>query len=156
MSFFDSIPEPPRLSEPVRRPRPAWMEPDEVIPASVLGELLLIRTKQVAVAIGGICVYPNGFEFAAHVRMRSNDDNEPGWHDPFGEHGRRGRQLPAGVLRLGVNYALAAAVRPPAVTGCLVKTPNLGAWSCTTAAAAGLRGGGTARSGSTRCRRTAR
>jgi len=40
--------------------------------------LLLARTGQAAVAIGGICVYPNGFEFAAHVRMRGNDDNEPG------------------------------------------------------------------------------
>jgi hypothetical protein len=59
------------------------MQPDEVIPRSVLGEVMLIRTGQVAVAIGSVRAYPNGFEFTAHVRMRSEDENEPGWHDPF-------------------------------------------------------------------------
>jgi len=106
MSFFDSIPQPsPPPPEPVRRPRPAWMQPDEVIPASVPGELILIRTGQVAVAISGIRVYPNGFEFTAHVRMHATDENEPGWHDPFNRHGRRGRQTPGDALRLGIMYA---------------------------------------------------
>lgn len=91
MSFFDSIPQPPPPPEPVRRPRPARMQPDEVIPASVPGELILIRTGQVAVAIGGIRVYPNGFEFTAHVRMHGKDENELGWHDPF-EPPREARQ----------------------------------------------------------------
>jgi len=103
MSFFDSIPQPPP-PKPVRRPRPGWMQPDEVIPAWIAGELLVIRTGQVAVTIGGICVYPNGFEFAVHVRMRSDDDDEPGWHDPFDRHRRRGGQ-PGDVLRLGLMYA---------------------------------------------------
>ena len=75
MSFFDSIPQPPPPPEPLRRPRPAWMQPDEVIPGSVPGELMLIRTGQVAVAIGSIRAYPNGFEFTAHVRMRGEDEN---------------------------------------------------------------------------------
>src|ERR1700754_3470267 len=106
MSFVDSIPQPPPPPEPVRRPRPAWVQPDEVIPGSVPGELLLIRTEQVAVAISGIRVYPNGFEFAAHVRVRGKGDNEPGWHDPFGRRGRGGRQEPgAGPLQLGLMYA---------------------------------------------------
>ena len=104
MSFFDSIPEPPPPPEPVRRPRPAWMQPDEVIPASVPDELILIRTDEVAVAISGIRVYPNGFEFTAHVRMHGKDENEPDWHDPFDRHGRR-RQTPGDVLRLGIMYA---------------------------------------------------
>jgi hypothetical protein len=106
MSFFDSIPQPPPPPEPVRRPRPAWVQPDEVIPGSLPGELLLIRTEQVAVAVSGIRVYPNGFEFAAHVRVRGKGDNEPGWHDPFDRRGRGGRQEPgAGPLQLGLMYA---------------------------------------------------
>jgi hypothetical protein len=105
MSFFDSLPQPPPPPEPVPRARPAWMQPDEVIPGSVPGELMLIRTGQVAVAIGSVRAYPNGFEFTAHVRMRSEDDNKPGWHDPFARHGRRGGQPPGDVLRLGVMYA---------------------------------------------------
>jgi hypothetical protein len=105
MSFFDSIPQPPPPPEPVRRPHPAWMQPDAVIPGSVPGELLLLRTEEVAVAIGGICAYPNGFEFTAHVRMRGNDENGPGWHDPFDRFGRRGPQASGDVLRLGLLYA---------------------------------------------------
>jgi len=81
------------------------MQPDEVIPGSVPGELILIRTGQVAVAVGSIRAYPNGFEFTAHVRMHGKDENEPGWHDPFDRHGRRGGQLPGDVLRLGLLYA---------------------------------------------------
>lgn len=105
MSFFDSIPQPPPPPEPVRRPRPAWTQSDEVIPGSVPGELMLIRTGQVAVAIGSVRAYPNGFEFTAHVRVHIRDEDEPGWHDPFDRHGRRGRQPPDDVLRLGVLYA---------------------------------------------------
>jgi hypothetical protein len=81
------------------------MQPDEVIPVSVPGELLLIRTEQVVVAIDGIRAYPNGFEFAAHVRMRGKDENEPGWHDPFDRHAQRGTQPPGDILRLGLMYA---------------------------------------------------
>jgi hypothetical protein len=81
------------------------MQPDEMIPGSVPGELLLIRTGQVAVAIGDIRVYPNGIEFATRVRMRGIDDNEPRWHDPFDRHGQRSMQSPGDALRLGVMYA---------------------------------------------------
>jgi len=105
MSFFDSIPPPPPPPEPVRQRRPAWQQPDAVIPGSVAGELMLIRTGQVAVAIGSVRAYPNGFEFTAHVRLRGADEDEPVWHDPFDRHGRRGRQPPGEVLRLGLLYA---------------------------------------------------
>jgi hypothetical protein len=81
------------------------MQPDEVIPGSVTGEVMLIRTGQVAVAIGSIRAYPNGFEFTAHVRMRAEDENEPRWHDPFDRHGQRRGQPPGDALRLGVMYA---------------------------------------------------
>lgn len=105
MGFFDSIPQPPPPPEPVRRPRPAWTQPDEVIPGSVSGEVMLIRTGQVAVAIGSVRAYPNGFEFTVHVRMHGKDEDQPGWHDPFNIHRRRGRQAPDDALRLGVMYA---------------------------------------------------
>lgn len=104
MSFFDSIPQPPP-PEPVRRPHPAWMQPDAVIPGSAPGELLLIRTRDVAVAIGSIHAYPNGFEFTAHVRMRGSAENRPGWHDPFGRFETRGPNASGDVLRLGLVYA---------------------------------------------------
>src|SRR5262249_46961403 len=105
MSFFDSIPQPPSAPEPVRRPRPAWEQPEAVIPGSVPGELMLIRTDEAAVAIGSICAYPNGFEFTAHVRVRGVNEDEPVWHDPFDRHARRGSQAASNVLRLGVLYA---------------------------------------------------
>jgi hypothetical protein len=104
MSFFDSIPQPPPPPEPVRRPRPAWTQPDAVIPGPVPAEMLLIRTGQAAVAISGIRAYPNGFEFTVHVRVRDADEMQPGPHDPFDRHGRR-RLAPGEVLRLGVMYA---------------------------------------------------
>jgi hypothetical protein len=105
MSFFDSIPQPPPPAESVRVPRPVWMQPDAVIPGSVPGELLLIRTEDVAVSIGGICAYPNGFEFTAHVRRRGTDGNLPGWNDPFDRFGRRDPKASGDVLRLGLLYA---------------------------------------------------
>jgi hypothetical protein len=105
MSFFESIPQPPPPPEPVLQRRPAWMRSDAVIPGSVPAEAVLIRTGQVAVAIGSIRAYPNGFEFTAHVRLHGKDEGEPGWHDPFDRHGRRGGQPPGDVLRLGLLYA---------------------------------------------------
>lgn len=105
MSFFDSIPRPPTPPEPVLRPRPAWEMPDEVIPGSVPAELLLIRTEQVAVAIGGIRAYPNGFEFTVHIRRRKEDETEGYVSDPLEWHARRGTQQPGEALRLGILYA---------------------------------------------------
>lgn len=103
MSFFSSIPQPPR-PELVRQPRPVWMQPDHVIPGSVPGELLLIRTERVAVAIGSIRAYPNGFEFTALVRMRGEAEYGSGWSDPFDRMGRRGNTS-GDVLQLGLLYA---------------------------------------------------
>ena len=45
MSFFDSIPPPPPPPEPVRQRRPAWQQPDAVIPGSVAGELIRVAQK---------------------------------------------------------------------------------------------------------------
>jgi hypothetical protein len=104
MTFFDAFPEPPPPPELVRLPRPVWMQPDAVIPGSVPAELVLIRTEQVAVALGSVRAYPNGFEFTLHVRTRGADETEPGWHDPLDRHGQRG-QAPGEILLFGLMFA---------------------------------------------------
>jgi hypothetical protein len=48
------------------------MHPDAVIPGSVPAELVLIRTGHVAVAVGSVRGYPNGFDFTLHVRVRGS------------------------------------------------------------------------------------
>ena len=102
MSFFDSVPAPPPA--PSRRlPRPAWQRSDAVIPGSVPAELILVRTDEVAIAVGSVRAYPNGFAFTVHVRLRREDETSGLHADLFGWH-RPGRTTPAGALRLGVMY----------------------------------------------------
>jgi hypothetical protein len=103
MGFFESIPQPPP-PEPVRRHRPGWMRPDAVIPGLVPAELVLVRTEQVAVTVGGVRAYPNGFEFTVHARLRRQDEPRPGRGGLFDRHGR-GMQAASGGLRLGVMFA---------------------------------------------------
>jgi hypothetical protein len=82
------------------------MRPDAVIPGSVPAELLLVRTDQVAVAVGSVRAYPNGFEFTVHSRLRRVDREIGPSGDPFSWHRRfHGAHAPADVLRLGVLYA---------------------------------------------------
>jgi hypothetical protein len=100
MSFFESIPQPPR--PPTGRPRrPVWSRPDAVIPGCIAADLMLIRTEQAAVAVTTVNAYPNGFEFIVRVHARDPEKLPP---DPFGWHrpGLRPREPP---LRLGVMYA---------------------------------------------------
>jgi hypothetical protein len=103
MSFFDSIPQPPPPPVPPPRQRPAWARPEGVIPGSVPGELLLIRTGKVAVAIGSVRAYPNGFEFTVHVRLRHPD--RAGYRSPDPFEGQLAGQAGDEVLRLGLLYA---------------------------------------------------
>jgi hypothetical protein len=91
MSFFESIPQPPP-PEPEPSRRPVWVRPDTIIPGSVPGELLLIRTDDVAVAVGSIRAYPNGIEFTVHTRLRRVDSEIGPSGDPFSWH-RRFRAL---------------------------------------------------------------
>ncbi|HTA01513.1 MAG TPA: hypothetical protein VK802_14095 [Streptosporangiaceae bacterium] len=104
MSFFDSIPQPPPPPDPVRRRRPAWMRPEAVIPGSAPGEAVLIRTDEVAVAVGSVRAYPNGFEFTVHVRLRREDETSwPGHSDVF-QRPRPGPEGDGSQLRLGILY----------------------------------------------------
>jgi hypothetical protein len=82
------------------------MRPDTVIPGSVPGEPVLIRAEQVAVAIGSIRSYPNGFEFTVHTRLRHVDQAVHPSADPFDWHRQgHGAQTPDDALRLGIMYA---------------------------------------------------
>jgi hypothetical protein len=103
MGFFDSIQRPPP-PEPARTRRPAWMRSDAVIPGLVPAEVVLVRTGQVAVAIGGVRAYPNGFEFTIHVRLRREDESGSARGGLFERPGRRMRE-PNEALRLGVMFA---------------------------------------------------
>src|SRR5271169_1401058 len=123
MSFFESIPQPPPPPEPVRQRRPAWMRPDTVIPASVPAEVVLIRAEQVAVAVGSVRAYPNGFEFTLHIRLRREAESSgPGYSDPFERRRpRRGAQWDDDQLRLGILYADG---RRAATTGVHYRPPD--------------------------------
>lgn len=107
MDFFESIPQPPTPEPPKRPPRRPWMRPEAMIPGSVPAEALLVRTETVAVAVGSLRAYPNGFEFTVHVRQRREDaDFLYGLSDPFGRHSRmRGGTEPEQAIRLGILYA---------------------------------------------------
>lgn len=69
---------------------------------------MLIRTEQVAVAVGSVRAYPNGFEFTLHGRLRQEGEARArGGSDPFDRnpHGDGKLRAPEQVLRLGVLYA---------------------------------------------------
>src|SRR5215472_10358470 len=107
MAFFESIPQPPP-PEPLRRQRRRpWMQPETVIPGSVPAELLLIRAEAVAVAVGSLRAYPNGFEFTVRVRLRREDEEyRHGMSDPFDWHASGQREMTRDrALRLGILYA---------------------------------------------------
>jgi hypothetical protein len=95
------------------------MRSDAVIPGSVAAEVVLIRTDQVAVAVGSVRAYPNGFELTVHVRLRGEDEViGPGPVDPFGWHRHRGpAHAPDEALRLGVMYADGRRVATDAING---------------------------------------
>jgi hypothetical protein len=81
------------------------MRSDAVIPGSVPAEVVVARTEQVAVAVGSLRAYPNGFEFTLHTRLRREDESGPIVGDPLERHGRRVGPVPDDALRLGVVYA---------------------------------------------------
>jgi len=99
------------------------MRSDAVIPASVPAEVVLIRTEQVAVAVGSVRAYPNGFEFTLQIRLRREAESSWAGHsDPFERHRpRRGTQLNDDQLRLGILYADG---RRAATTGVHYRPPD--------------------------------
>lgn len=77
MPFFDDIPK-IEAPEPVPPKRQAWMAPpDNCIGGLLPVHYLLARTPQIAIALSGIVIYPNGFECQLVLRTRRilNDPN---------------------------------------------------------------------------------
>jgi hypothetical protein len=86
------------------------MKPVAVLPAVVAENAVIVRDERLAISIGGLTAYPNGFEFSLHIRTRGGGD----LIDPFGH--RRHRDYVRGTgggkvgdperdLRLGVLFA---------------------------------------------------
>jgi hypothetical protein len=103
MSFFDDTPErlPPRSDQPGH---PAWRRPNGVMPGLAPVGLLLARTDEMAVFVGNVLGYPNGFEFTVNARLRHNQfvwGKSP--IDPLADP--RTGQRPELALRLGIVYA---------------------------------------------------
>jgi hypothetical protein len=94
-------------SAPVRPkpPRPAWVRPEDVLPAIVAADLVLARTGEFAAAIPVLRAYPSGFAFHLAVRLRVADDEgrmSSALHGPYGHP--RGRP-DNDMFRLAVVYA---------------------------------------------------
>jgi hypothetical protein len=102
MGFFESTPERP-APEFEGPGNPAWMRPDGVIPGLAPAEVFLIRNNDVAVAVGSVTAYPNGFEFTIHARLRKR---EFVWgKSPLDSLADPRTRQPEQALRLGVQYA---------------------------------------------------
>ena len=88
------------------------MRQDAMIPGWSPAGLLLIRTDDVAVAVGGVRGYPNGFEFTVHVRLRQQGFVwGTGPFDSLADP--RTAQAPEQALRLGILYANGRRARTP-------------------------------------------
>lgn len=103
MSFFDETPErlPPSFDEPAQ---PGWRRPNGVLPGLSPVGLILARTAEMALAVGNVLGYPNGFEFTVNARLRHERlvwGKSP--LDPLASP-HTGRE-PERALRLGVQYA---------------------------------------------------
>src|ERR1700761_9036692 len=106
MSFFESFPDPPPPPPRGLTLRSPWLASETVIPGSVPGELLLVHTDAIAVAIGSLRAFPNGLEFTVHVRLRRVDEASPyGLYDPFSNHDPGSRGRGEQQVRLGVLFA---------------------------------------------------
>ena len=101
MSFFadEEPPEPPPIVE--YRPPPWSGVPENVLPASVALDVVLVRTDRVGVAICGARAYPDGVAFAVQILRQEPPDPRDRFRAPFHFHGPRER----GDLRLGVGFA---------------------------------------------------
>ncbi|MFJ5612077.1 hypothetical protein ACIQCJ_22135 [Streptomyces sp. NPDC093221] len=106
MSFFQDVPEPPTAPEPEPRPRPPWERSVYVLPASVPGDVVLLRSDRAAVWIGGLRAYPNGFVFHLRAVLRRTPANGAWLGNPLdGRSNPLRPPEPQSNLRLGLRYA---------------------------------------------------
>lgn len=102
MSFFEPPSRPP-IPEPPE-PAPPWLGP----PDDVLGQetglgFLLARSTDVAIGVGGITAFPDGFLFRTVLRRRHPVDER--WEHPWPHGPWTGRGPPEDDLRLGVQLS---------------------------------------------------
>jgi hypothetical protein len=118
VSFFEPPPPPKRPKPPPDvPPRLAWWgPPGNELGAPVPLRLVIARTERVAVAVVGAVAYSTGIEFTLDVRRRRAGYDDESIEDflgatfghPFGLPGlrmRRRAELPAEILRFGVEYS---------------------------------------------------
>jgi hypothetical protein len=71
-----------------------------------LEPLLMARTDTLAIAVGGFVAYPAGLDFTLTVRRRRVDEDDDWIHAQMRlRHGRRGGEIPAELLRFGVEFS---------------------------------------------------
>lgn len=105
--FFEPPPPLPEPPEPEERPiKPWWGPPTNVVGAPVDLGFVLARTEDVAVSVERFSVFPMGVRFHVVVRCRTEkvgmdlgDLEFRGWRS------RRGGEIPAEKLRLGVRLS---------------------------------------------------
>ena len=100
--FFEPPPPPPEPEPRYRTPR--WLAPPGgTLPGVVALERVIVRTDRVAICLGRVAAYPEGFQFDI-VTMGSPDHDLQ--LDPMSFHRRLpGRQLAPELLRVGVQFA---------------------------------------------------
>lgn len=109
MGFFEP---PPPSTEPEREPvRFEWMRPDDVLGAVVPVNFVLARTDEVAVAVWGITVFGDGFEFTVASLTKGRARHRLRMHHFEVMHEvRAGGDVPAEFLRFGILCADGTAV----------------------------------------------
>ncbi|MEW2518094.1 hypothetical protein [Actinacidiphila alni] len=128
MTFFQEFPEPPQPEAPPRRREP-WEQPDHVLPASVPGDAVVIRTPDAAVWAGAVQAYPNGFALTLRVVRRGPGGayRDP---DPFAP-GDAGTGLRFGLefadgRRAAMGHGMPVRLQQPRDDGPLWLQPNGG------------------------------
>jgi len=95
MGFFDDPPPEPPPAEPEYR-TPEWIAPPEnVVPATVALDVMLVRRADLALWVADALAYPTGVSFGLSVQRRELTDTNPPFFGPSGP----------GELRFGLLLA---------------------------------------------------
>ena len=131
------------------------MRPDGVIPGPAPVEVFLIRNNEMAVAVGSVAAYPNGFEFTVHARLRNRQfvwGKSP--LDSLADPRTRGNlNRPSGWAS---GMPMAAEPGPAATALYLLIEPMASTWSCSKLGPVVPSANGTVASGFIRFRQAAR
>jgi hypothetical protein len=106
MSFFEPPPRTASRFRAVAVSPPAWLgPPHNVLPGIAPVELVIARTRDTVVAVGGIRAYPEGFEFTLGLRLRTVSAREEQFPYLIDGAAYEGDALPDALLRFGVQFA---------------------------------------------------